>query len=275
MQIAIAALPLFDGRFDRALIYILLRRRTLDGALPTPVLAISESLGIPFETTRRHVTALADDGLCRRTRGGIIATPVAPESTAASFADLSHDVFVRFLIHLRAIGGLPPYPLSTRSYDRCAGQQVCADLVLSLMHTSAVLFRDRLDLILHATVLAANTSRINADVELSRLYAVHADMPPSRLLRPIRVRRISQLLGLSEATVRRRLQPRFGETFHNTSGGLLIDEAWIGSVPTMDAVDRSAGDVRRALGALASHGFPFHDIPSAYRRGPPPTIAFG
>jgi hypothetical protein len=39
---------------------------------PVSILAISESLGLPFETTRRHVKKLSANGRCVRVRKGLI-----------------------------------------------------------------------------------------------------------------------------------------------------------------------------------------------------------
>lgn len=39
---------------------------------PVSVLALSQSLGLPYETTRRHVEKLVRLGACERTKGGVI-----------------------------------------------------------------------------------------------------------------------------------------------------------------------------------------------------------
>jgi hypothetical protein len=39
---------------------------------PVSVLALAGSLGLPFETTRRHVNKLVAAGRCRRVKGGVI-----------------------------------------------------------------------------------------------------------------------------------------------------------------------------------------------------------
>jgi len=44
---------------------------------PVTVRALSASLGIPYETTRRYVSRLINKGICIRVDGGIIATETA------------------------------------------------------------------------------------------------------------------------------------------------------------------------------------------------------
>jgi hypothetical protein len=39
---------------------------------PISILALADSLGLPFETTRRHVARLEAAGACKRVRGGVI-----------------------------------------------------------------------------------------------------------------------------------------------------------------------------------------------------------
>lgn len=63
---------------------------------PVSVMAIAHSIGVPYETTRRYVNALAADGLCRREgRAGIVVPEDAllrPEMLAAyreTFASLN------------------------------------------------------------------------------------------------------------------------------------------------------------------------------------------
>jgi hypothetical protein len=58
---------------------------------PVSVLAIAGSLGLPYETTRRHVAALIREGACVRVKGGIVASParlIGPEAEQAMLANL-------------------------------------------------------------------------------------------------------------------------------------------------------------------------------------------
>lgn len=44
---------------------------------PVSVLSISASLGLPYETTRRHVAKMVETGQCLRVKGGVVAPTAA------------------------------------------------------------------------------------------------------------------------------------------------------------------------------------------------------
>lgn len=57
-----------------------------DQRRPVSILAIATGLGLPFETTRRHVNRMIDDGRCRRATGGVIVPASALASRRATTA---------------------------------------------------------------------------------------------------------------------------------------------------------------------------------------------
>jgi len=72
---------------------------------PVSVLALAESLGLPFETTRRHVNKLIAAGACKRVKGGVIVLASAiegPRNTEATEQNL--DYVLSFGRALRRIG---------------------------------------------------------------------------------------------------------------------------------------------------------------------------
>jgi hypothetical protein len=72
---------------------------------PVSVLAVSASLGLPYETTRRHVAKLIKFGQCRRVKGGVVVpaatliNPVRREMVQANKVNLR-----RLFRQLRAAG---------------------------------------------------------------------------------------------------------------------------------------------------------------------------
>jgi hypothetical protein len=52
---------------------------------PVSVLALSASMGLPYETTRRHVAKMVKTGQCQRVKGGVIVpAAVVEEDTRRS-----------------------------------------------------------------------------------------------------------------------------------------------------------------------------------------------
>lgn len=60
---------------------------------PVSVLSLSQSLGLPFETTRRHVNKLTQAGFCKRVAGGVVtpaATMRGPAEDQALLANMAN-----------------------------------------------------------------------------------------------------------------------------------------------------------------------------------------
>lgn len=64
---------------------------------PVSVLAVAHTLGMPYETTRRHVEALIGEGRCLRVKGGVV-TP-----TAVIDADWNREAVTANLANLRRL----------------------------------------------------------------------------------------------------------------------------------------------------------------------------
>jgi hypothetical protein len=273
-NIMACALPLFDGRVDRFMIFSLLNRRQADGGRPLPVLAAAESLGLPFETTRRHIAEMIDIGLCRRDRGGIMSqVSFDDESWSALFIE-AHDSLVRFVEDMRAIDALPCFPSSARSYDWNHGLAATADLMLAVADGNQGTHHDRLDLVVFSTVMAASQRRVTIDLALSRQHRMIAAPPPSHLVRPVRARRVADALGLSEATVRRRVDRLIEGPLEVVDGGLIPRETWISSAPAQLVSLNSYLNISRLMRGLAAHGFSFEQPSAAYRGGRPAYVRF-
>ena len=273
-----AALPLFDGRVDRFMVFTLLARRTFDNGRPIPVLSIANSLRLPFETTRRHVAALAERGLCRRERGGVVMTGNFDDPPLAVLAPLAHDCMVRFVADLTAIGAVPAlapaaFTPSPRDYAWQAGWLLAADLMLAVADSNAGTHQDRVNLVLFSTILCGNNRAIGADPALSRAHVLLSQVPPATLIRPVRARALTERLTIPKATVRRRVdQLLAGPVRHADGGGLVIDEDWLASPGAIATSAMTWGNVRRLFAALATQGFPLDAPERAYVAGRPPAV---
>ena len=72
---------------------------------PVSVMAVSQALGLPFETTRRYVNRLIALGMVRRVKGGVIGLTEAVASTENEALIVANTAHVRrFVRSLGRIG---------------------------------------------------------------------------------------------------------------------------------------------------------------------------
>ncbi|MBS0409956.1 MAG: hypothetical protein JSR86_08585 [Proteobacteria bacterium] len=72
---------------------------------PVSALAISQALGMPFETTRRYVNRLLAEGMCVRVRKGVIAPQSVVRSPEGSrLTAINHSNVRRFVRELNRAG---------------------------------------------------------------------------------------------------------------------------------------------------------------------------
>jgi hypothetical protein len=70
---------------------------------PVSVLAVADSLGLPYETTRRHVTKLIKSGQVVRTKGGVVApTSVLKDPRRQAMLDANIPNLRRLFRNLKA-----------------------------------------------------------------------------------------------------------------------------------------------------------------------------
>ncbi|MBN2970692.1 hypothetical protein JW805_01510 [Roseomonas aeriglobus] len=269
-----AGLRLFDGDFDRFVIFALVVREGLGNAAgPRPISAhsLSISLNRSFETVRRHVNALIDAGYCQRVKGGVIAAPgVVEREDVGAVLRLANDAFVRFVEDFqgaRAPRDMPVAPPS-RGPDLAIGVCGAVDIMLSTVESNRGHYRDWLDLTIFSTVLCGNSRRYARDGE-----ALGLPLNETHALRPSVIARV---LGLAETTVRRRTarltQP--GGPLTRVRRGLLVSRAWLSTMAAAETTARTQEHVRREIRKAVARGFPIHAPATAYIDGRPPAAEF-
>jgi hypothetical protein len=72
---------------------------------PVSILALSANLGLPYETTRRHVAKMVASGQCVRVKGGIVApTAVVADPRRSGMLEANLMNLRRLFRNLRAAG---------------------------------------------------------------------------------------------------------------------------------------------------------------------------
>lgn len=277
------ALRLLDGDIDRVTIFALITRHTyavqpdVTGTLPgISAHSLAMSLSRPYETVRRHVHALVDAGWCRRGPAGVHANPdelQSPEVTA--FLRLAHDSAVRFVADLGGAGVPMPEVGAARPYRQAAGVHAAIDMMLAVVDTNRRVHGDWLELVVFSTIYCANSRRINRDRALARRYADGRELPPPELCPPVRTSAVARVLGLPEATVRRRIISLVEDgRVERVGKKLLVSEAWLNRPEAVATSTQSFALVRLLLARLGAAGFPLHDPARAYLAGRPALPAF-
>ena len=270
-----AGLRSFDGDIDRFAIFSLIVRETLarnasSRAISMHSLAIS--LSRSFETVRRHVLAMTEQGLCVRRQGGVMArADILERPDIAALMRLAHDAFVRLVEGLAALGDgntVRRPAAATVAYRRDVGIAASIDVMLATADSNRTIHRNWLDLVLFSTVLAGNLHRFDARRGLGddRLAPAHA----------IRASLIARVLNVSETTVRRRLATLTvsGGPLTRLREGFLLSEPWLTSPEAIETSRRTYETIRLIVAQAVAQGFPIDDPASAYCDGPPPVVSF-
>jgi len=256
----------FGGRIDRFIIYTLAARVTgLSDAeaaamVPTSAHALAASLDRPYETIRRHVNALIEDGLCVRHGNRIHVTPEGlRRPRVAHLMRWAHDCFVRFVEDLAVAGETLPPPRGNTPYEMATGVRTAVDIMLAVLQTNRDKHAGWLDLVLFSTVVAANC----------RGHALDGGHSPAD--RPVPARAVARTIGVAPATANRHLSAMTatGQLVRGR-GGFRLNGAWLAHPGAQAVSDASVQNIRRLLGGLAAQGFPFDDPARAYLAARPP-----
>ena len=176
---------------------------------PASINAIAASLRIPFETARRRIGGLAEQGVCLITPAGVIVPHAATDTPFYRFAcqvqfEKLHGLYDR----LRAIGFLEaPPPLASAPYAggeppyRLAGRLV-AQFVLRFTEPLAERIPDRVTQVALLDLICANTEHL-PDEEGGDDGVGPAGFVPDAQRKPVSIATLGDRLGVSHETMRR------------------------------------------------------------------------
>lgn len=181
---------------------------------PVSISAIANSLRLPFETTRRRIGAMIEQGIVRQTPKGVVI-PTAPMSSPLyRFAAEGHYNLVRRLyLRLRAVGLLDDMPqpsgapLSPDAPPVRLVVRLSSDYLLRLADPISQQIGDVLTGLILMDVFQANVEHL-ADSEGGSTEPTWtpADFVPDDQRRPVRPSTLGERLGIPQETVRRHLQ---------------------------------------------------------------------
>ncbi|VXD00848.1 hypothetical protein [Sphingomonas sp. AX6] len=197
--------------YDRvAIVLMLLRYARLpfpdqrDAPRAISVSGIAASMGMPFETTRRHVGRLIDHGLAQRDSGGVVLCPdLCDRPDTMALLREFHDVMIGHIADLARFDIPLPITRVDIDYRPVETLIVLLDTTLFLFERNRSLYGSALTAVVGNAIIAANVRHLTYDADLAPRYARLDTIPPDSLRVPVRVSRLAAVLGVPHSTVRR------------------------------------------------------------------------
>ena len=214
-----------DGDLVRGVVHIAIVQATRapDSAEPdgpgaplrgVSVRAIGQSLGLPYETTRRKVVELEHADLCRRvSASGVVAAPTVRDQAWLDACDASWRSLRVAIVGLTAVGfdyqmldgvsaqSSPPRGLPLAE----AAASLSQAFLLRVLESAVAPHGSIIDAAIITAMLTANADSMARDPEMARKYAGASTPPPDSLRRPATITEIAARLGMTRETVRRRV----------------------------------------------------------------------
>jgi hypothetical protein len=190
---------------------------------PVSIKGLAESLGSPFETTRAHVNALIESGICAKVDGGVVVPShvLASEKVAASNVVL-WESFWAMIAGLKAIdfdfaavtgrrdldSALvvePGFtPVAAIEAPRRLVARVTAEFYLNaILGGSIALDGDWTATALFGAIMSMNTETMARDAATAWAYSRADTPPPDSVRRPATIREAADRLGLDKESARR------------------------------------------------------------------------
>lgn len=166
---------------------------------PLSIYRLSRVLGMPYETTRRHVGRLTASGLCARQGSGIVATTLA-QAPAARIGSETWEATMVFLAELGTLGlrSPPPRVVSDLQTERRVARLSIEYFLAGLSTITRALDLDMLTALMFLAINRHNFQDALADQDF-------VDLLPDDRRRPISTYLLARQMGLVYETARRHL----------------------------------------------------------------------
>lgn len=270
------------GGLDRLILFLALLRYA-----PSPMIAwsvpprmlrvtgVAASLGMPYESARRFVGNLADEGLVTRDAAGVRVNADWLASAAMTrLATVLHDLMVGQIADLQALGLAFP-AARERPYQPERTIAAALDVFLFLCERARTAYGDALSGILLNAIVVANVRPIAFDPVLARQYARIDTIPPDHLRRPVPMPALARALDLPYSTVARTIRTLIGRGIVEAcANGLVVPREQLARSMLTDHNRIALHRALQVVQSLRDGGFRF-DRPDANLIGVrPPRIAY-
>lgn len=281
-----AVLDLTDGQHDWGVVALLLMSRCAsdwiaDGQFRRPpsltravsLRAMAHSLMIPYASAHRYLKALREHGWVVDTGSGFaINNDGRHAERIIAFLKTAHDAMIRLVEDLSANYTFPP---SLRSQDT----DLCRVIVAAALDIWLIPFEvhrepvtDWTSKLVWIFIAVANVRHITIDAEASGRYAFNPT--PDSLRRPITVRAIAALTGLSYGTTYRHCQALAQhDVIEYDRGGWLTSSRQLHHEGVDKGVTSLVSYYFKRVGELADLGLDVTQTQRLYRDGRPEYVS--
>jgi DNA-binding transcriptional regulator YhcF (GntR family) len=244
-----------------------------DLRMPVSVMALSNTLRIPYETVRRYVHTLMNEGACLRVgrKGFIVPAAVHARQAQREAIRENYPSLLRLLAELKRAGfDFAPYrrrlpqtkalpangemPSNARAILRVAMELVMHGIdVLGSMHND-----DFLLALIFTAIWTSNVHHITSTADNLRYGALN-DLPPDELRRPVTVHAVANSLRIPYETVRRyaNRMVKDGSAVRIGGRGLIVPRERLAVDAGFDSVRNAYIHIDRTIAGLHRAGFDF------------------
>ncbi|HEY2419088.1 MAG TPA: hypothetical protein VGH84_14285 [Steroidobacteraceae bacterium] len=240
---------------------------------PVSVMAISNALRIPYETVRRYVHTLLNEGRCVRVdrKGFIVPAAVIGSVAHRNTMRASYPSLLRFVTELRRAGfdfgpyrhrlpqtvPLPPTgePMSnSRAVTRVLGEMMMHGIdLLGRLHENDFLYA-----VIFTTIWTTNVHHITATNDNMK-YGALMELPPDEARRPVTVHAIASSLRIPYETVRRYANKmvKNGSAVRVGNKGLIVPRERLAVESGYEGTRDAFIQIERTVAGLYRAGFDF------------------
>jgi DNA-binding Lrp family transcriptional regulator len=224
---------------------------------PVSINAVSASLRIPFETARRRIAKLRDDGIVQVTPKGVIV-PTAPMTSPLYRlgAETNYNLVRQLYLRLRTIGMFHDLVRAPPAFDDASRPvrlviRLSSDYLLRLAEPVIKNVGDITTGLIFMDLIHANLEQLPDDEGPEPETGV---LPDERR-RPARAATLAARLGMPQETVRRHLNRLLAtDRCVRAPEGYVVPGRVLSRRPFVEYVLANQGNLHRLMSALGEHG---------------------
>jgi DNA-binding transcriptional ArsR family regulator len=260
------ALLVFPGDINRALIFALIARVAcrdwiVDRCIAAPELhtpitisSVAGSLARPFETVRRHIIGMIDDGICSKSEDGVFLAPRPDREADVIDHFIAQAALLNHLVS-KLVQADVPIPTVGKPDDANLYMLPIAalDIALIPLEKNRYDYRNWHELTIHGALIHENAADVMRSPELTAEYG--NKVIPDDLRKPVGIGAIADLYGIPYPTVRRHfLAMEEAGQLYRKGRGYILNTEWTGDPAMIEISNRNVQYLLRHLRTLASAG---------------------